>query len=154
MAASESHSPWNGNHHTSFHLSAATSGCNLCKLSPYTYRSEWIGDGLSIIASASTNYVEDDVIGLNENQTAVPANTGDGVYMISSNNFVGLVGKGGDLEVANGNVISGNGNIGVEIAGGFAQSNTVDYRVPFVAPLSFPSGGLLDDRFISLLPLH
>ena len=83
------------------------------------------GDGVSITSNASTNYVEDDVIGLNEAQTAMLGNTGDGVYITSSNNFVGLVGKGGDLEVAEGNVISGNGSVGVEIAGNSAQFNTV-----------------------------
>ena len=83
------------------------------------------GNGLSIISNAATNYVEDNVIGLDASQSGVLGNTGDGVYIASSNNFVGLVGKGGELQVANGNVISGNGNDGVELAGNFAQFNSV-----------------------------
>jgi hypothetical protein len=83
-------------------------------------------NGVEIDGSSSTdNYVIGNIIGLNKNGTVAVGNGNDGVLVGGSCNVIGI--PGGAPGVACGNLISGNGNAGVEIVSGASDYVSNNY---------------------------
>ena len=105
------------------------------------------GDGVEISGSGATgNKVENNHIGTTADGTQALGNTVDGVYINGAENTT--VGTGTWLSFG-GNIISGNGNNGVEISGSGATGNRVAHNYIGITPWYVALGNASDGVLLS-----